>query len=106
MVFAQEQACGHPTGEKGQNDQLRLLIIIQKVSKEHSLLQMLYSCADITLVAFMADRFCQPSPTDCNHPPLTCDMNPFVDDDLENLLTPPGEKPQNVCNLLTPWEGG
>ena len=58
-----------------------------------------------TIRAIMAERFCQPSPTDCNHPPLTCDMNPFVDDDLENLLTPPEKNPQNVCNLLTSREG-
>ena len=81
MVFAQEQACGHPMGEKGQNDQLRLLII-------------------------MVDRFCQPSPTDCKLPLLTGDMNPFVDDGLENLLTYLGKILQNDCNLLTSHDSG
>ena len=54
----------------------------------------------------MADHFCQPSPTDCNHPLLSCDMNPFFDVDLEKLLTLLGKISKNVCNLLTSQEGG
>ena len=55
---------------------------------------------------FKAFYLCQHSSTDCNNPLLTCDMNPFVDDDLENLLTHPGKISKNVCNLLTSREGG
>ena len=32
-------------------------------------------------------------------------MNPFVDVELENLLTHPGKISKNVCNLLTSREG-
>jgi len=41
-----------------------------------------------------------------NDPLLTCGMNPFVDDDLEKLLTRPVEIPKNVCNLLTSQDDG
>ncbi len=57
-------------------------------------------------VFFLGERFCQPSPTDCKHPLLTRDMNPFVDADLEKLLTHLGKISKNVCNLLTSREGG
>ena len=46
------------------------------------------------------------APVDNNHPLLTRDMNPFVDANLEKLLTHLGKISKNVCNLLTSREGG